>query len=441
MISGIFLFNYKGEVLISRTFRPDIKRSTADLFRIHVITAPQIRSPVTVVGNLSFFHVKHENIYVVAAARTNVNVAVAFEFCNKLIALGESYFGKFNEDAVKANFTLIYELLEEIMDFGVPQLSDADTLKMYITTESVRSEAVQPTDASKITIQATGATSWRRPDIKYRRNEVFIDVIEEVNLLVSNKSATLSADVAGTIKVKAFLSGTPECRFGLNERASLERDPNSSGGAAAAAGANTGGPKKLVEIDDFQFHQCVKLGRFDAERTISFIPPDGEFDLMRYRATEGLSMPFKVHPVVNYISQTRLEYKINLRSQFPRKFTASGLVIKIPTPPNTVAVNGLGNFANGHGKAKYVAGENCIVWKIPRMTGNVEMDLNAEAELSATFDKKAWSRPPISLDFTVAMFTVSGAHVRFLKVFEKSGYDTVKWVRYHSKAGNYQFRF
>ena len=36
-----------------------------------------------------------------------------------------------------------------------------------------------------------------------------------------------------------------------------------------------------VEIDDCQFHQCVKLGKFDSDRTINFIPPDGEFELMR----------------------------------------------------------------------------------------------------------------------------------------------------------------
>ena len=29
--------------------------------------------------------------------------------------------------------------------------------------------------------------------------------------------------------------------------------------------------------------QCVRLARFENDRTISFIPPDGEFDLMTYR--------------------------------------------------------------------------------------------------------------------------------------------------------------
>jgi AP-2 complex subunit mu-1 len=36
-----------------------------------------------------------------------------------------------------------------------------------------------------------------------------------------------------------------------------------------------------VAIDDCQFHQCVKLTKFDTEHAISFIPPDGEYELMR----------------------------------------------------------------------------------------------------------------------------------------------------------------
>jgi hypothetical protein len=42
-------------------------------------------------------------------------------------------------------------------------------------------------DSAKITIQATGATSWRRNDVKYRKNEAFVDVVETVNLIVSAK--------------------------------------------------------------------------------------------------------------------------------------------------------------------------------------------------------------------------------------------------------------
>ena len=33
----------------------------------------------------------------------------------------------------------------------------------------------------------TGAISWRKPDVKYKKNEAFVDVVENVNLLMSAK--------------------------------------------------------------------------------------------------------------------------------------------------------------------------------------------------------------------------------------------------------------
>ena len=39
------------------------------------------------------------------------------------------------------------------------------------------------------------------------------------------------------------------------------------------------------------------------------------------------------------------------------------------------------------------------------------------------------------------MYTASGLIVRFLKVFEKSNYTSIKWVRYLTRAsGSYQVR-
>ena len=53
-------------------------------------------------------------------------------------------------------------------------------------------------------------------------------------------------------------------------------------------------------IDDVAFHQCVRLGKFDTDRTINFVPPDGDFELMRYRTTEHINLPFKVKISKNY---------------------------------------------------------------------------------------------------------------------------------------------
>jgi len=39
------------------------------------------------------------------------------------------------------------------------------------------------------------------------------------------------------------------------------------------------------------------------------------------------------------------------------------------------------------------------------------------------------------------MYTASGLHVRFLRVFENSNYATTKWVRYLTQDGVYENRY
>ena len=140
-------------------------------------------------------------------------------------------------------------------------------------------ETVLPTlyiDKHIIFISAvTNAVSWRTDGVKYRKNEVFLDVIESVNLLAGASGNVLRSEIVGAIKMRVYLSGMPELRLGLNDKVLFE---------------STGrGKSKSVELEDTKFHQCVRLSRFDNDRTISFIPPDGEFELMSYRLNTHVS--------------------------------------------------------------------------------------------------------------------------------------------------------
>lgn len=47
----------------------------------------------------------------------------------------------------------------------------------------------------------------------------------------------------------------------------------------------------------FFLFQCVKLSKFESERSISFIPPDGEYELMRY---DGFLMLFDLSRCDNF---------------------------------------------------------------------------------------------------------------------------------------------
>ncbi|OUC48100.1 adaptor complexe medium subunit family protein [Trichinella nativa] len=420
MIGGLFVYNHKGEVLVSRIYRDDIGRNAVDAFRVSVIHArQQVRSPITIIARTSFFHIKRGNIWMCAVSKQNINAATVFEFLTKFANTMQSYFGKLNEENVKNNFVLIYELLDEVLDYGYPQNTDPGTKE----------------EQTQITSQVTGQIGWRREGIKYRRNELFLDVVEHVNLLMSQQGQVLSSHVAGKVMMKSYLSGMPDCKFGINDK--LTMDTRSK--QAIEDTTKNSNMRQSVVIDDCQFHQCVKLSKFETEHVISFIPPDGEFELMRYRTTKDIQLPFRVIPLVREVGRTKMEVKVVVKSTFKPILLAQKIEVRIPTPLNTAGVQ----LMVMKGKAKYKASENAIVWKMKRMGGMKESQISAEIDLLATNDKKKWNRPPISMNFEVP-FAPSGLKVRYLKVFEPklnySDSDVIKWVRYIGRSGLYETR-
>ena len=47
----------------------------------------------------------------------------------------QDYCGLLSEEAVRKNFVLVYELLDEIIDYGYPQNSSSEALKEFILNE------------------------------------------------------------------------------------------------------------------------------------------------------------------------------------------------------------------------------------------------------------------------------------------------------------------
>jgi len=80
------------------------------------------------------------------------------------------YFKELEEESIRDNFVITYELLDEMIDFGYPQITQSKILKEYITQKSHQLHKAQV----RVPEAATGAVNWRKADIHYRKNEVFL---------------------------------------------------------------------------------------------------------------------------------------------------------------------------------------------------------------------------------------------------------------------------
>ncbi|VVC31659.1 Clathrin adaptor, mu subunit, conserved site,Clathrin adaptor, mu subunit,Mu homology [Cinara cedri] len=431
MIGGIFLFNLKGEVLIKRVFRDDIARNASDAFRINVIhSRKKVQEPVTDIARNSFLHIRREDIWIVAVTKQNVNITMVFQFLGSFAKTMKSYFGKFNEDKVKNNFVLVYELLDEMLDFGYPQNCDAAILKTYITQAGNRSEPIAQDKLTKITAQVTGTLYWRPDDIKYRNSLLFLDVVERINLLMSPLGIVLSAYVDGYIFMNSSLSGMPECKIGINDKLMLRTNTKI---------VYVESTLHHILIDDYKFHQCVKLSKYEDEHSIHFIPPDGQFELMRYRINKNICLPFKVIPIIQEVGGNFVGIKVILKTAFKSSISGKKIEMKISIPLNAAKVQ----VSCRKGTATYKAEENAIIWKIKKMSGMKETQLTADIDLLVTENEKKWVRPPISLSFTIP-YAFSGFKVKYIRVFEpKLNYldqDVTKWIRYFGCNGRYEIR-
>ena len=429
MASSIVLINYKGEVLIFRNYKYDVSREeTMEFCRKIVATKEATEKPIIYINGVSYIHIREKDITLLATTKSNSNAAMIINFLYALVKLFKSYFTEFTDKKIKDNFVLIYELLDEIMDYGYPQVTDSSLLKKFIT------QGGQKTEDKKTLIEAltqmTGAVTWRPLNVFHATNEIYLDVIEKVNLLINKTGEIIKAEVNGVIALKSLLSGDPICKFGMNDKLQITQSKSSSS-------------TKGISIEDLRFHQCVRLSDFNKDRTITFIPPDGDFDLMTFRVTENIIIPFKVYcniietPSIDNPSVPQaLDLDINVKALFDKQLYAQDVVIKIQIPKNAAGVKCHTNV----GKAKHETDKGAIIWRIKKVNGEKESKLKCEVPLISVKDPKPWSRSPISMEFTIPMFTSSGLRVRFLKVQEKSNYKPLKWIRYLTKGGDFQFR-
>lgn len=253
--SAVFILDPKGKIIIARNYRGDIPMNCVETFsRLILDEEEACPHPVFEANGVSYVYIKHTNVYLVAVTQRNSNAALLLTLLYHFVGVLKEYLRELEEESIRDNFVIVYELLDEMVDFGYPQVTDSRILQEYIVQESNKLVAVpKPPPA------VTGAVSWRSEGITYRKNEVFLDVVESVNLLVAANGTPIRSEILGQLKMRScvccnfslsvstvfgrYLSGMPELKLGLNDKLLFEAH-----GRAATKG-------KSIEMEDIKFHQ------------------------------------------------------------------------------------------------------------------------------------------------------------------------------------------
>ena len=444
MLSQFFLLSERGDTLVYRDYRGDVVSSTPDIFyrRIKTMCASGggVPPPTFNVEGTQFVYIVQYGLYFVCTTIENVSPCFVLEFLQKISMLCKDYCGVVHEEAVRYNFALIYELLDEVLDYGYPQCTSTDELKEFIFNEphpvhQAPAPKPLPTSATKTARNLFGsvvasdkrlaAGSAAQKSVMKEKNEVYIDVLERLTVLVSPNGQIVKCHLDGCIKVQSYLSGNPEIRIDLNDNIRIRNWENQL--------SSSGGPA----LDDVCLHECINQEEFERHRALSFHPPSGGWVAFRYSIFNLSELPFQVNAFLEEVSEDTLVLRLRLRCTAPAQHHAVAVSANIPVPKSTTNDPSLGNSM-----LEYKQKEKCVLWNMKRIGGQSEQSCNIKVTVPMVTKKCKQEFGPVRLTFEFPAYVKSGLKVKSLKVIEANGmYTPARWIRYITHSDSYEVRF
>jgi hypothetical protein len=362
------------------------------------------------------------------------------EFLHRVADVLEDFLGSpLLASKIEGNYDVVAQLLNEMVDGGIIACTEPNALRDVVdapnfmksllggvglpssTPSSLTPSATPFSLASRPsprlgptnTSQTSSPVPWRRANVRHTSNEMYVDIVETLEVTLSPSGRPLSAIANGTVAFTAKVSGVPDLILQLG---------------------CPGGIQNTISLP--VFHPCVRLNRWkERPGELSFVPPDGRFVLAGYevdllgpaaldsfstsanaKSSPKLNIPatVSVHPSLGP-SGADFEVRLQLNPRFTGKapgpapgstgakgglgrgmggtgFSSSGttaapaieeMLVRIPLPSSVKNVTDL-RMLRGAGDADYAPGDRTIEWRISSREIGVLMSQDRGGGVGAT---------------------------------------------------------
>ncbi|KAG8346855.1 putative Adaptor complexes medium subunit family [Trypanosoma vivax] len=424
MISSVFFLNKHGEVIIEKQFREKIPRTSLEDFWVtYMAPLRSIEEAPSVVAysRFSFLQIHRNDVVLLATSTVDGSVLLVMEMLSSVCKVIQSYVKVFSENTLRENFSVVCQLLEEMVDNGYPLTTEMHVLEELVAPPTLENKLRSAIDAPmRIKHRYLGLRSvpWRNPLTKHSSNEIFFDVMEHLDCIVDCKGNVVHSTIRGAVEVNCRLNGMPDVVMRLCN---------------------------MDLIDDIAFHRCVRRSRYDIDRTISFIPVDGKFTLLQYRCKSPINaqLPFYVTPQITFNSANgRFNCMVGLRpssmSANNREIGVSNLVVHLPLPPQTEAVQ---FHSNIHGATSFNKARSLLTWSIGALPRSV---CSLSGEFTLVTENKGRSAVPFTgssatIDFSMPNYLMSSIRIDSVQVLNEAE-KPYKGVKYMTNSGRFVVR-
>lgn len=400
MLSSVYLLDSNAIILIEKQFREKVLRSEIDAACMAIRDRSQPVPSIINRGDTTIVIHKEGEIWIVGACNGDEFGLIAVSILKHIGELLRQQFKKqVTPDAVKNSYTIIYQMLDLAVDFGLPFLDEPNTIQQALFRPSV-------TDPRTSRFTLDQQHPWRQMGIKRGTNEIYIDIVEDVDVVVNPSGRVTFSHIRGSVDINSLLSGDPVCRLVLSPTAYYE---------------------------DTTFHRCVEPSAFTS-KVIPFTPPDGMFTLMKYRMTAQMStLPLWINSHFQW-SKNSVTFEIVLKPEASLPKAIESLEVKMDLPSGVATPS----FVLTVGKVTFDPITRYMVWSIGTYNEKDPITIKGSASLDAGFELGN-RNPVITAKFQTIGSLVSNAKISSLEI-DNISYNPFKGVKYVTRAGNYEFR-
>ncbi|XP_041125236.1 AP-3 complex subunit mu-1-like isoform X2 [Polyodon spathula] len=386
MIHSLFLINSAGDIFLEKHWKSVVSRSVCDYFfeaqekAIDVENVP----PVIPTPHHYLISIYQDKIFFVAVIQTEVPPLFVIEFLHRVVEMFQDYF----ESNILKELIRPPTILRSVVNSITGSSNVGETL---------------PTG------QLSGIP-WRRAEVKYTNNEAYFDVVEEIDAILDKSGSTVFAEIQGVIDASIKLSGMPDLTLSfMNPRL----------------------------LDDVSFHPCIRFKRWESERVLSFIPPDGNFRLMNYHVSSQnlVAIPVYVNHNINFKesgSSGRFDVTVGLKQTMGK--SVEGVIMTVHMPKVVLNMN----LTPTQGTYTYDPVTKILTWDIGKINPQKIPNLKGVICLQSGAPKPE-ENPNLNIQFRIHQLAISGIKVNRLDMFGEK-YKPFKGVKYVTKAGKFQVR-
>ncbi|CAL8577764.1 hypothetical protein XPA_003581 [Xanthoria parietina] len=406
-VEAIYIFNQNNHCILEHVYRsrPPPPHAILPLYQRHTKPRPSVIHLPDVNPPTVLFSLLHANLLFLSTASTDVEPLFILEFLHRIIDVFEEFIGApLLANKIESSYDVVAQLLGEMCDAGSVCNTEPNALRDDVDIPGWMDKLLVgvglpgnppgslSTGGHKQHLQLNPSTTgpaipWRRANVRHTSNELYVDILETLNVTLAPSGRPLAAIANGSIAFTSRISGVPDLLLTLS----------ASGGKI--------GLEKAIELP--VFHPCVRLARWkERPGELSFIPPDGKFVLAGYEvnlmpsihdlkswSNASLQLPASVE-VLKSLGQNGADFEIRLAiyNTFPGSApalqtqrpafgsrssgtstpvfgnssnagpTLQDVVVTVPIPDGVRSVIDL---RASRGEAYFTASESLVEWRLP----------------------------------------------------------------------------